>query len=287
MRYKSNIFIWLAVSIIVLAFCFSACAENDLTFDVPAPPHSKFLDSKEFRMAGRQIYALLYGSDESAETIGEYYRNFFQKQDFQKISDKPNEKTNKQLLGFKKDELVVKIAIMVKDDETEIVVTKYLEPAGEPPLEKTKPSVKDTLFALPKEDVPGKDLAVVPRPPQSVRIMDMDRGPTATIMYTTSLDVNAAADFYRVKMPEQEWTLAKEMAAKKAVQAYEEATGKKSLGIKSPFSDGEDFEQVISDSYVLDFKASFGSAQITIFPNFLDRKLGSMVQIIYRYSEKS
>jgi hypothetical protein len=285
MYSKSNIFTGAIVFIIVLAVAVSAGAKTDLTFDVPAPPQGKLLDTKELRIGNRQVEMVLYGSAASSDTIAEYYAGFFQQHDFQKIAEEQNAKIKKQLLQFKKKELIVNVAIMLKEDRTEVAVAKYLQLAGEPPLEKTKPSVKDTLFALPKEDVAGKDLPVVPRPPESVRIMDMERGSSATIMYTTSLDVDAAADFYRVKMPGQEWTLTNEIAAKKAVEAYENTTGKKTLEIKSPFSDGEDFEQVIRDSYMLNFDADFGTAQITIFPNFLDRKLGSMVQITY--SEKS
>ncbi len=286
MHNKSNIFTGAIVFVIALAFCFSACAENDLNFDVPAPPQSKFLDSKELRMGGRQIYTSLYGSDENAETVCGYYRNFFQQHEFQKIIDKLEEKSKKRLLRFQKDDLFVSISVRVKEDKTEVVVAKYLQAAGELPPEKIKPSVKDTLFALPKEDVAGNDLSAVPRPPQSVRIMGLERGQGATVMYTTSLDVDAVADFYRAKMPDKDWTLTNEIAAKKAVQAYEKTTGKNELGVESPFSDGEDFEQVIKDSYVLDFKANFGSARITIFPNFMDRKLGSMVEVIYN-TEKS
>lgn len=263
----------------------AAAEENSLNFNFPAPPNSKFLDSKELMMGNRKIDTVLYASDDSAETVCAYYRSFFQQHEFQKIMDELNEKTKKQLLRFKKDDLVVSIAVMVKADKTQVVIAKFLQAAGELPPEKIKPSVKDSLFTLPKEDTPGQDLSVVPRPPESVRIMGIEHGSSATMMYTTPLNVDAVADFYREKMPEQEWKLANEIAAKKAVDAYEKATGKKTLGINSPFSDGEDFEQVIKDSYVLNFEAGFGTAQITIFPNFLDRKLGSMVEITY--SEKS
>ena len=64
------------------------------------------------------------------------------------------------------------------------------------------------------------------------------------------------------------------------------ANNKKSLGIESPFADGENFEQVINDSYVLSFSAGSKSAEITIFPNFISRAFGSIVQISYKAEEK-
>ena len=275
------IFVFLMLS---LSCRIAAIAEGNLNFNIPVPAGTNLLDTKELRMACRQIETALYASDKSADTVAEYYRNFFQEQEFQKLIDKASAKTKKQTLRFKKDELIVNITITAGEDKTKIVTTKYLQPAGEPPLEKIKPSVKDSLFALPKEDVPGKDLADVPRPPESVRIASLGRGMNATVIYTTSLDVRAAADFYRQKMPLKQWVSVNEISARKAVEAYQEATGKKGLGIETPFSDGEDFQQIISDSYVLNFDADFGSCQITIFPNFLGRELGSMVQIVY--SEK-
>jgi hypothetical protein len=280
-RFIVPVFVYLALS---LFCCIAAMAEGSLNFDMPVPAGTNLEDAKELRMAGRQVETALYASDKSADAVAEYYRNFFQEQKFQKLIDKANIKTKRQNLRFKKDELLVSITITAGEDKTRIVTAKYLQPAGEPPLEEIKPSVKDTLFALPKQDVPGKDLADVPRPPESVRIASLGRGMNATIIYTTSLDVAAAADFYRQKMPQKQWAPVNEVSARKAVEAYEGATGKKGLGIQSPFSDGEDFQQIINDSYVLNFSADFGSCQITIFPNFLGRELGSMVQIAY--SEK-
>jgi len=263
---------------------FAVAEENSLNFNIPAPPHSSLLDTKELRIANHKVDNVLYGSTESPDTVAVYYRNFFQQQGFQKTADSLDEKKKKLLLGFKRNELVVNIAVVVKEDNTQVVVTRYLQPAGEPPLEKLKPSVKDTLFALPKEDASGHDLADVPRPPNSVRMMSMNRSSGVMLMYTTTLDVAAAVNFYHEQMP-AEWAFTNEVPAKQALDAYKQATGKKSLGIKSPFSDGEDFEQVISDSYVLNFKSDYASCQITVFPNFFDRKLGSMVQITY--SEKT
>lgn len=271
------------LSFMLCCLCFVACAgaETGLTFDVPAPPHSKLLDTKELRMANRQINTVLYGSDEDISTVSDYYRDFFQEQEFQKILDTLNAKTKKQLLRFKQDELVVSIAVFIRGGQTNVVIAKYLQAQGEPPPEEIKPSVKDSLFALPKKDVPGIDLSGIPRPPEGIRIMSRDEGGGATVMYTTPIDVATTADFYRREMAAQRWEPADEMAVWKAVDGYEKATGKKNLGIKSPFSDGEDFEQVVRDSYVLNFNSGSSTAEVIIFPNFAGRDLGSIVQITY------
>jgi hypothetical protein len=152
--------------------------------------------------------------------------------------------------------------------------------------EEAKPSVKDSIFAFPKSDVAGGDISGVPRPTSSVRVMSFKQGKTATVMYTTPIGVSAAADFYRKRLPDYEWELQNQTEAKDATQAYKKATGKKSLGVESPFTDGENIEQVINDSCVLSFASGPENIQITIFPNFTSRALGSIVQISYSVKEK-
>jgi len=273
--------------VITLAICLffsSVYAGNDLNFNVPVPGESKLLDSKQLELASRQINTTLFSSQEDTASVVEFYTNFFAQQDFAKLLDKSNTKTGKRLLRFKKDALVVSISIIEKDTFTEIVIAKYLQGPSERSLEDSKPSVKDSLFALPKSDVAGVDIPVVPRPSPSVRIMGLKMGTSTTAMYTTPLDIASTVDFYCTRMPDYNWKLLRQTGTKDATQAYMKASGKKSLGIKSPFSDGEDFEQVVNNSYVLSFAAGSESAEITIFPNFVSRTLGSIVQI--SYSEK-
>lgn len=267
--------------LIILVGLSPLYAENDLNFKIPTPANAKSLDSKEFTLGGRQILAELYGCDKTPDEVSDFYRNFFQEQGFQKKTDKPNVKTKKQFLRFKKNELVIDITVYDKQGQTEVGITKYLEPAGEPSLEKLKPSVKDSIFTLPKEDLPGKDITGISRPPESVRISSMDFGKSAQALYTTTLNAETTSDFYRKNMASSQWVLSNEIATKQAADAYKKTTKKKELGIESFFSDGESFEQIINDSYVLNFYSGKSKCQITIFPNFLSRELGSMVQISY------
>jgi hypothetical protein len=103
-------------------------------------------------------------------------------------------------------------------------------------------------------------------------------------MYTTSLPVDETKEFYNSKMPYQGWQLLKESNVGQAADAYKRNTGKKSLVGGSLFA-GVNLDRVINDSHALDFSGSYGSARITIFPNFAGRELGSIVQIIYKEPE--
>jgi len=274
----STIILTLTVAIFLPIILSSA--QTSLDFKVPQPPESKLLHTKLVELANTDVQTVLYTSREDEAAILEYYQQFFSSQGFEAILDKQRQTRNKRLLRFKKDDLVVSIALLSKLEETEVVVAKYLQPEGAPPIEELKPSLKDSMFALPKEDCEGEDLDIIPRPPDSVRLLSLDRGNMVTLSYATSLFVEEARDFYKLNMPYQGWEIKQEMAAADGLNAYKRTTGKSSLGVKAPF-EGFNVEQVIRDSYLLEFYGRFGRANITILPNFMDRESGSMVQINY------
>lgn len=255
-------------------------AHADLDFNVPSPPQSSLLKSQPFRFGGRDIQVSVYTSQSDQENIIKYYKVFFENKGFQIVSDRQIQIANKRMLSFKKDILVVNIAILPKLGDTKVVIGKYLQPEGSPPIEELKPSLKDSMFALPKEDCEGEDLNIIPRPPESVRLSSSDTGSRAVLVYTTSLSVPEARDFYKLNMPYQGWEIKQEMAAADGLNAYKRTTGKSSLGVKAPL-EGFNAEQIISDSYLLEFYGRFGRADITILPNFINRESGSMVQIVY------
>lgn len=285
MPFKKMSFV-LALAILAACFLFSfAWAGDLLDFNIPVPGNSKLLDSKEMVLGARQINTSLFGSDEPVDSAAAFYADFFSQKDFEKILDKTYPKTGKRLLRFKKDELVASISIIRKVDNTEIVIAKYLQMPGELSPEKTKPSVKDTIFSLPASDVEGIDAPGVPRPSPSVRIMGVKMGQGIMAMYTTPLDVDSVVDFYCSRMPNNNWQLVLKSGAKEGMDEYLKVNKKESLGINSPFSDGENFEQVVRDSVILNFSAGTEKAEITIFPNFSSRKLGSIVQVSYNEQE--
>jgi len=277
--------IFAAVVLGAVLFFSLVYAGNDLNFEVPVPENSKLLDSKQLRLGSRQIDTKLYESQETVAAAVKYYKDFFRQQDFKEIFDQIDTKTSRRLLRYKKDAQVVSFSFTLKDARTQIVVAKYLQGAGELSPEETKPSVKDSIFAFPDSDVEGVDIPNVPRPSPSVRLMSQKMDSTETVMYTTPLDIASVVDFYRQRMPDYGWEILSQTKADDATQAYLKASGEKSLGIESPFSDGENMEQVIKDSYFLTFTVGSENVEITIFPNFTSRELGSIVQIAYSLKE--
>lgn len=277
---KNQILILTALS---LFFVSLVSAETDLSFTVPGPPQSKPLGSQPLRIGGREILASAFESQEEKSHIVDYYQDFFKEQDFKQLSDKPIFKTTTRQMRFKKEDLVVDVYLSAQEEKTEVVVAKYLQPEGAPDLENSPLSVKDSFFSLPTQDAPGEDLRFIPRPPESLRLssIKLDQGKNIFLTYMTPLSVEQAKDFYKLNMPYQTWLIQRDMPTGELVEDYKKATGKKSLGMYSAFSDAENFDSVVHDGYLLDFKSGFGSASITIFPNFIDKKLGSVVQIVY------
>ena len=83
MRPKNNIFIVAAILIIIAASPPYAAGQTDVSFDIPTPPNTKLLDTRELSLGGPQIQMTIYESNEAASIIIFYYRNFFIQQRFQ------------------------------------------------------------------------------------------------------------------------------------------------------------------------------------------------------------
>jgi hypothetical protein len=274
-------------------------AQLDLDFEVPAPAESELVQKQNFRFGGKDILALGWTSKQDPLAVKNYYCLFFQENGFKKIKEEDlfqdtsslELKFKKQeVLGdvsikqmrFKKKELVIDVILSSRPGQpTEIAVAKYLQPEGSPDLEHLKPSIKDSFFDLPKEDGPGKDLLNIPRPPQAIRWASLGEAKDMILVYATELTVQQAKEFYKENMPYQEWELEKEVSAGQLLDAYKKTTGK-SVNIPPLFIDAEDLSGVVADTEQLEFKGQSGKAQISIMPNFVDRKLGSIVQIAYK-----
>ena len=279
-----------AIAFFILVFLMPvalACGQQGLDLEVPLPAGSQLMDTKDFSLAGKNIRSLLYKSKESLSGIRAYYQRAMAEQGFRNLSaSQQGQFKDTAQLKFQKEDLIVRIALTPKPEETEIVISKYLEPPGSLPLEKSKPSVKDSLFALPKKDAPGEDLAFIPRPPSGVRWQGLRQEKEAILIYGTPLSPDTLIRFYQGKMPSYGWQLENESATKEVLEAYKKASGGKSPDLlESPFGDGEDFAGIIKDSYLLEFEGSRGQAQVTIIPNYVDRKLGSIVSIFYSQGE--
>ena len=309
---KNTIKIIVILSIAIFFLSGISSAEKiGLDFNVPGPPAGEEIDTTSFTFGGGQIQAIAYESPKNQYEIAMYYDNFFKEKGFRKLLDgdvleeemqkiKSGGQDLRGLLGgkmpeidirkirFKKDELVIDVMLSSKKQTvTDVIIAKHLQPAGAPSLEERKLSIYDDTFVrLPKEDLAGEDLRIIPRPPESIRWNRIDRGRQTILSYASPLSVDELSGFYRRNMPYQAWELQEEMSTGDMAVDYQKATGGKKLNFTSPFADGENLNKIVDDGSFLDFKGRFGSARIMIFPNFIDRKEGSVIQIIYKEEDK-
>ena len=277
--------ITLILLIFVFLFSGSLKAEAEADFNLPLPEQSQLVDTKEIKFGDKLVQTSLYTNPQQQFAVIEFYKKAFAEQGFRKILDKFEQRRNKRLLRFKKGNEVVSVAIMPKAGATEMVIARYLQPLGSHEPEKTSVSLKD-LFGLPEKDVEGEDLKTIPRPPQGIRWIASGDKKRKTLMYATPLSVEAAAEFYRKEMLALSWKPDQEVALSDAVQAYQQATRKKSLDLPTPYAGMEDLNEVVKNSYSLEFHGDDGSARIIIFPNFMGKELGSIVSIIYQEKKK-
>lgn len=285
MNWKKLIFIAAVICMFMPAFCsFAAAQEGDISFDALLPPNASMLDNKEFRMAGRQYSTVLYSSSDDSAAVADYYRNFFSRQGFQKILDKPEPEMKKQLLRFKKGERFFAVAVVNKQGKAEVTIAKYLQKQGEPVPEKTQPSLAELFAALPQKDDAGADLDFVPRPPQSIRSGSAKNDTTTTLLYLTPMDVFSTIDFYKKEMPSLGWELKKENAGAKGMEGYQLTRQRDKDAPASAFFEEDGFKQVIGSMYILDFSADFAGVEIAVLPDVSKTPSGSVVKVTY--SEK-
>ena len=275
---KRILFYFLCLWLISLA---TAVAQNyDLDFLVPSPDGSSAVDTKDIVMHGREVKNVLYHSNKSLIDIGRFYEDFFAARGFEKTMD--NAATSgKHLFKFQKQDLAVGLVFSSQGNQNQIVVTKYLQPPGAVGVEEeTKLSVGDTFLATPKEDVPGEDLEFVPRPPDSIRWARTEAQGRINLVYGTRNSIESLVSFYGQRMSYYGWTLTKEQGMAPTVSAYENIQGVPPLP-QLPIEGAEDLKGVIRDMHLLDFSGQKGKVSISIMPNFLDRRNGSVVQIDY------
>jgi hypothetical protein len=263
-----------------------AHADIGLNFNVPVPPESEIIETRN-PVFGEDtaVPTVVYRSREDKDKIVKYYQDFFKKEGFSNILDKQYSTVDKELLRFRKDDLVVSVAVYIRSEETHVTIAKYLQPEGSPSPEDMKPSVeKGDFIKLPQKDAPGADLSFVPRPPESVRWLSNEK--LGTLMYLSRFTVKEVRNFYKEKLSSYGWALERDISTAESLAKYQAMAGKDYPAIGSPFSDGEDFNSVIKESYFLNFKSQRGDLRIVIFPNFVDRQIGSMVQINYKEADK-
>lgn len=259
--------------------------EVGLDFEVPPPENSELLDTPSLKLFNTDLKGSTYESQENPYRIMAFYGNFFSLQGFKKTLDTTMPGGKVSRIQFRKQNLVVDIALTPKQGGTDVGIMKYILPEKVSKLEDMALSVNDSVFVLPKADMPGEDLASISRPPSSVRIADMKSGGTKYLTYTTKLPMPELREFYKDEMKYGEWQPKSDIDMAALVANYKKLSGKSDLGLgksRFPVQGSRDLEEVASQGYVLEFTSGASeSVRITIMPGFFGKNPDNIVQIAY------
>ena len=260
-----------------------------INFEVPAPENSEIVDTHHFTMFGRDVVGTAYKSDDDERTIESFYQIFFRNNGFKKMSNRKVTGTVARRMQFKKENLVVEVAIFPSEEGTDVAVAKYTLPEGVSKIEDLPLSISDTFFPMPKEDAEGEDLEMVSRPPDSIRMGNFSVEDRTYVTYATELTIFEALDFYRDEMNFEGWELVQEMDTGKLLSDYKEVTGKSGLNlgkVNSLIQGMGNVNQAMASSFILDFAGPEGFVKITIMPNVLPMDQATVVQITHATEEE-
>jgi hypothetical protein len=167
-------------------------------------------------------------------------------------------------------------------------IAKYILEEKVRKLEDLALSMNDSIFSLPKADMPGEDFSSIPRPPSGYRLSDMSGGGARYLTYTTKLSPKETRQFYVEEMGHGGWQTKSDIDMAELTANYKRLSGKKDLGLgksRFPFEGSRDLEEVVSQGFVLEYEGEANElAKITIMPGFFGKNPDTIVQIAY--SEK-
>ncbi|MFC1704659.1 hypothetical protein ACFL1E_07795 [Candidatus Omnitrophota bacterium] len=315
---KAAALIVIVVGMMSLSIRPVSAQEEDSGY-VPAPKGSIPGKAHNVELGDIVLETMSYSCEENRYDVAAFYKAFFREQGFQETLDQVmsagididtlfkeqkmaflisensrdfkaavervreiGEETKSRRLQYKKQQQVVDVLLAPSDIGTDIAIAKYVLPKESSRLEDAVLSI-GALFKLPKRDAGGEDLAVVPRPPESVRLGTLPFGRQTYVTYSTKLSILEAVEFYRDAMPYEGWELTKEIDMGKVMQTYRKMTGKRMKvgALRIPLRGAARLDLSLRTTFVLEFTGRYGSAEITIMPSIIAGNPDSMVQIIY------
>ncbi len=252
---------------------------TDLDFEIPPPPQGAALAEPPayFKEAfTSETIVAGYSSKLKPKDVEAFYQTWFKQQIFRSVPDKEFKVLHFRRLKFTRGQLAVEVYIYAEDAGSVVGIAKYLGPQGGLKAENDPLS----LATLPKRDTPGEDLDNIPRPPRGVRVSQTEIQGKMSIQYSTPLTIAQVRDFYMSRMSQGSWKLISSVSIGEAMKRYKQVTNKElqaNVNVAGPTN----FNQVMSESYALDYQNSDGHARIMIYPNFID-KSGSLVTVSFK-----
>jgi hypothetical protein len=222
-RYRDRLFrltpevmpilsIFTAVFILTFSLADAAVWEN-----VPSLPQAKKLKQDELLINNSPVQSIIYLTDVSVEEIIEFYKTKLINFGWKLESGVENEKTRVLLFSKREDYANIMISDFQGKNYITIAQSKIPQENDNPEEEPACPECKDELkksFAwMHPSDIPGRDLPLIPRYPEAIRVNSMERenGRKADLSYYTRGSLEDVLSFYRRNMGNESWELEKEI----------------------------------------------------------------------------
>jgi len=266
--------------ILIFTFILTVCLARVMADDSIAPPAgAKQVDTQTVTMGGKAATGVFYETTATSDSVANHYRQVFTQQQFQSTKDTVENKKN--YLRFEKDDMLYSIIITPEDSGTKFSVASTTKSGG------TKNVSWDEMTnLLPKEDVAGADLDIVPRPPDSIRIGLRTIGNTAIIGYLTGKSMEFLENFYLKSMPDYGWDGGQDLAFKDQLAKL----GSKADAAKNAISNTQitkdmPMMRMAQGAKVINFKGAKGSASVCLMPVNPGNSSDQRVVVTIKYIE--
>ena len=249
-------------------------------FQVPLPPQSELLnDEVPSSLVGNGGIGKMYYIKDNPGSIENFYRASLKQQGFEEIKDKNFILMKIKRIRFERDDMALELYLTPTEGEgCKIIIVKYADRNGASRVE-TNPLAS---AGFPKSDnVGGSDLKDIPRPSGSVRLSGGTSDDMSNFSYTLSMSVSEARDFYIKQMSSAGWALVNESNIKQFAEDYAKGHHGKQIIPSVLIGSSLDLGNIIKESIVLDFSSNSATANLMIYPNFINPAAGSIVDITY------
>jgi hypothetical protein len=243
------------------------------------PPGAKKVDEQTVTLGGQTAHADFYETNASSDSVAAYYRQNLPPQNFSLSKDTTEQQKN--YLLFQSENQSVSIIVEPTDSGSKFSVSSYMKTG-----EMQNPQWQEFVNLMPKEDVPGADLDVVPRPPDSVRIGCQPLENMAFLGYTTDASADFLKKFYLDNMATYGWTNKpttdfKTQLAEARAKKPNTMTNLDSMAVTSDMS----VMRLAEHTTILNFDGPKGNVSVSIMPLKPDDPNSKMLVSI-RYAEK-
>jgi hypothetical protein len=265
----------IGVIVVIVVLSQGYCQKPDECF-VAKPLESELVDRQVVSLGKINVETIIYNSRKSDTENIAYYQKIFSAKEFSGlIQEKYGEQT---FLRVQRQNWMIGVMVKPKQQQSEVTISQFQPLNNKFSSEDFVPSWQQLFDLLPKQDQPGWDLAQVPRPPESVRLLSLGSEDLAFLNYNSAKTTEELKQFYEEAMAYLGWDKLTSYSMADIVKRH--SAGQKKEEILFPIND-INLAALTQDGYILNYKKENTTADISIFSSAAAKKTGAIVQIRY------